>query len=197
MTEQEWLSSENPISMLFHLLPHRKKRTNRKLRLFACAWCRHSADHHDLAFREAVEMAEQFADGMARRESLIGAWERMATTRIKAAAANPDAWRAAYEAIRRITEGPVADEKQAKEKRLLLLLLRDVFGNPFKPYPAPPSWPSTVIGLAESLYDGHDCRLPLSDALEESGHGELAEHFRAESWHPKGCYAMDLILGKT
>jgi hypothetical protein len=75
-------------------------------------------------------------------------------------------------------------------------LLRHIRGNPFKPYPAPASWPSTVMQLASSLYDGHDCRLPLSDALEESGHGELAEHFRKEEWHPKGCYAMDLILGK-
>lgn len=75
-------------------------------------------------------------------------------------------------------------------------LLRHIIGNPFQPYPAPATWPSTVVQLAASLYEGHDCRLPLSDALEESGHGELAEHFRQGEWHPKGCFAMDLILGK-
>jgi hypothetical protein len=27
-------------------------------------------------------------------------------------------------------------------------------------------------------------------------HAELAEHFRQEKWHPKGRFALDLILGK-
>jgi hypothetical protein len=37
----------------------------------------------------------------------------------------------------------------------------------------------------------------LHDALLEAGHPELAEHFQQEQWHPKGCFALDLILGKT
>jgi hypothetical protein len=32
---------------------------------------------------------------------------------------------------------------------------------------------------------------------EVRGHAELAEHFRQERWHPKGCWAVDLILAKT
>jgi len=36
----------------------------------------------------------------------------------------------------------------------------------------------------------------LVDALEEAGHQELAQHFRKEEWHPKGCWAIDAILGK-
>ncbi len=35
-----------------------------------------------------------------------------------------------------------------------------------------------------------------SDALLEAGHAELAEHFQKESWHPKGCWVVDLVLGK-
>ncbi len=36
------------------------------------------------------------------------------------------------------------------------------------------------------------------DALLEAGHPELAEHFRdAKEWHPKGCWVVDLLLGKT
>jgi hypothetical protein len=83
------------------------------------------------------------------------------------------------------------------EKTWQASILRHIFGNPFRPYRAPASWPSTVVQLAASLYQGQNCRLPLSDALEESGHQELAEHFRKEEWHPKGCFAMDLILDKT
>jgi hypothetical protein len=60
---------------------------------------------------------------------------------------------------------------------------------------APPSWSSTVVQLAESLYNGQHCSFALHDALLEAGHAELAEHFK-EKEHPKGCWAIDLILGK-
>jgi hypothetical protein len=74
-------------------------------------------------------------------------------------------------------------------------LLRHIIGNPFRLYSTPHSWPPTVVQLAQALYDGEDCRLPLSDALEEADHLELAEHFRGEEWHPKGCWVTDLVLG--
>jgi hypothetical protein len=85
---------------------------------------------------------------------------------------------------------------EAVEKAKQAALLRHIIGNPFKPDPGQSSWPSTVVQLAESLYQGQDCRLPLSDVLEESGHLELAEHFRQEEGHPKGCWVLDLLLGK-
>jgi hypothetical protein len=42
---------------------------------------------------------------------------------------------------------------------------RHIMGNPFKPYPAPLSWPTTVVQLADALYNGHDCRLPKPSAM--------------------------------
>jgi hypothetical protein len=60
-----------------------------------------------------------------------------------------------------------------------------------------PSWPSTVVQLAESVYAGQDCAFALHDALVEAGHAELAEHFREEKSHPKGCWVVDLVLGKS
>lgn len=75
-------------------------------------------------------------------------------------------------------------------------LLRHIVGNPFRPYPAPPHWPAAVTDLAAALYNGSDCTFALHDALLEAGHAELAEHFR-EREHPKGCWAMDVILGKA
>jgi hypothetical protein len=76
-------------------------------------------------------------------------------------------------------------------------LLRHIIGNPFRPYAAPPSWPSTVVQLAESLYNGQDCAFALHDALLDAGHAELAEHFREEQQHPTGCWVLDLVLGKS
>lgn len=58
----------------------------------------------------------------------------------------------------------------------------------------------TVRDLATFLASGEgDCttRFRLADALEERGHVEpLALHFRSEPTCPKGCWALDLILGR-
>ncbi len=81
-------------------------------------------------------------------------------------------------------------------RRELAALLREILGNPFRPVEIVPC-PLTVVELTESLYDGNDCAFALADALEESGHVKLAEHFRPEGWHPRGCWAMDLILGRA
>jgi len=64
---------------------------------------------------------------------------------------------------------------------------RHLFSNLFRPYPTPASWHSLVTDLAQQLNDGADVRLVLHDALLDAGHAELAEHFRAEECHPKGC----------
>jgi hypothetical protein len=63
------------------------------------------------------------------------------------------------------------------------------------PLPAPPSWPAAVVSLAEAIYNGADACFALHDALLESGFPDLAAHFM-EQGHPKGCWALDTILGK-
>lgn len=77
-------------------------------------------------------------------------------------------------------------------------LMRDIFGNPFRPHPDSAHWPTPVLQLSHALYDGQPCSYALHDALLETGHPDLAEHFRdPKEWHPKGCWALDLILGKS
>ena len=80
-------------------------------------------------------------------------------------------------------------------------LLRDLFGNPFRPVVLSPSWrTSTLVTLAETIYDERAFdRLPiLADALEEGGCGsvELLAHCRSPGRHARGCWAVDLVLGK-
>jgi hypothetical protein len=53
-----------------------------------------------------------------------------------------------------------------------------------------------IIQFAQAASAGQDCAFDLRDALLDSGHTELAEHFRTKE-HPKGCWALDLILGKS
>lgn len=83
----------------------------------------------------------------------------------------------------------------AGEIKKLAGLLRHIAGNPFQPHPALNHWTNPVLQLADSLYQGEECGFALHDALLESGHPDIAEHFR-EAWHPKGCWALDAILGK-
>src|SRR5262249_24133628 len=62
MTEAEWLACTDPWPMLEFVLG---KASDRKLRLFACACCRHYAPFgEDRKLQEAVALTERHADGM-------------------------------------------------------------------------------------------------------------------------------------
>jgi hypothetical protein len=99
-------------------------------------------------------------------------------------------------ALRLIAAGP-ASEALGR----LAAVYRDVDG----PSPSPnfdPRWrTSTTVGLARGMYEGRDfAALPiLADALEDAGcdRAELLGHLRAEQPHFRGCWAVDLVLGKT
>jgi hypothetical protein len=80
-------------------------------------------------------------------------------------------------------------------------LLRDIFGNPFTPVPFDPSWrTSSGVSLAQQMYTSRDFALMpvLADALQDAGCDDAAilDHCRGQGPHVKGCWAMDLVLGK-
>jgi hypothetical protein len=197
MTEQEWVECKDPQSMLVFL---RGRASDRKLRLFAVACFQQAwSEIGDRRLPSCIDLAERFANGAATaqdldevcgrfgagcHEKIVGDWE-MAMTMLLTPFDDP-------------IEVPleVCELAKAHLGNAGATLLRHLLGNPFRPYPAPASWPSTVVQLAESLYTGQDCCFALHDALLEAGHAELAEHFRQEKWHPKGCWALDVILGK-
>jgi hypothetical protein len=88
-------------------------------------------------------------------------------------------------------------------------LLGDLFGNAFRPVALDTAWRSSaVLGLAQAAYD--DPTLPagtldperlaiLADALEEAGcdQAELLGHLRSNGPHVRGCWAVDLLLGRS
>jgi hypothetical protein len=92
----------------------------------------------------------------------------------------------------------------ASERREQARRLRDLFGNPFRPVILDPTWlcwnDGATVKIAQSLYDGRRfTELPiLADALEDAGCTDRAviEHCRAGGGHVRGCWVVDLLLGK-
>jgi hypothetical protein len=183
----------------------------RTLRLFMCACVRHVWDSlGDGRSERAVVVAERYADGLVSREELATAHHEAGRVIEEKAAPEGDVMIFDARIMAIMAAGSDLGAGFAYYRPFLDLfppatdfrpvgqaaLIRHIFGNPFTPYPPPPAWPAVVVELATSLYAGEDCAPMLADAVEEAGHAPLAEHFRSERGHPKGCWAIDLILGK-
>jgi len=81
--------------------------------------------------------------------------------------------------------------------------LREVLGNPFRATATDGSldWRGGLIpAMARQIYDSGDFRdLPvLADALEDAGCTDphLLVHCRSVGEHVRGCWALDLLIGK-
>jgi hypothetical protein len=80
-------------------------------------------------------------------------------------------------------------------------LLRDIVGNPFRPVVLDSHWrTANVIGLAQSIYAerAFDLMPILADALEDAGcdNTDILIHCRQAGKHMRGCWVVDLALGK-
>lgn len=217
MTQHEWLVCTDPRTMLEFL---GTRASDRKLRLFAAVCFRRDWSLlTDGRSREAIIVGERFADGQATSKELKAAQDAamQAAREIQKAAFDPlGRWRTdeeAEECHRRVGFSLASNDtawgsamgatarrryqttEEVIEARAEAVLLRHLIGDPFRPRPTA-RWPETVVQLADTLYNGEDCGFALADALEEAGHAELADHFRQEQRHPKGCWVLDLLLGK-
>ena len=217
MTEAQWLTSTDSMSMLEFL---KGKANGRKLRLFAVACCRriwHLFLHED-SFK-SLEVGERFAEGEATDEELRMAdelamlagdddsWHSMQEAIIAWAGALPvqkNGQSAALWAVREIQSVFAENEPKSEEERVAQgILLREIFGNPFRPVALNPAWlrwhDGTVVKIAQSIYGERAFdRMPiLADALTDSGcdNEEILNHCRSDSPHVKGCWVIDLCLG--
>ncbi len=101
--------------------------------------------------------------------------------------------------------GRTCDEAEA----LHLHLFRDIFSNPFRPVTLDSSWRTpTAVALAQAAYDERSLpagtldpeRLAvLADALEDAGcdNADIVDHLRGPGPHVRGCFVVDLLLGKS
>jgi hypothetical protein len=193
--------------------------SERKLRLFACACCR-QVWHllSDERSRHAVEVAERHADGLASMDDLKAvsqqAWTSRSSTWESRGQGAAVGWTAREaidpEIIQRIIQSTDALVKE-NQKPTQATLLRCIFGNPFRTAsfsPALRTWhDGTLPKLAQAIYDdrlfppGHldNTRLAiLADALEDAGcdNKDLLDHCRSGGEHVRGCWVVELLLGK-
>jgi hypothetical protein len=82
-----------------------------------------------------------------------------------------------------------------------ITLAHDIFGNPFRSVPFSPEWRTdTAISLARQMYEAREfSAMPiLADALQDAGCDDVAilEHCRGAGPHVRGCWVVDLVLGK-
>jgi len=81
-------------------------------------------------------------------------------------------------------------------------LLRDIFGNPFHPPALHVDWLTPdVVSLARAIYDDRAfSRMPeLAGALEAAGcdDADVLANCRAAGEHVRGCWVLDVVLGKS
>ncbi len=223
MTEAEWLACTDPDDILRFVRP---KASERKQRLFAVACCRHIWDSiTDECSCQAVDISERFADGGADSEELEAAFlaaDQAHSTMLLHGGLSTwhfrDAARlAAHPEIRGLADGTAAAAamaaagrgeefwgKHRDEQTHQCILLRDIFGNPFRPVAVDPAWlawnDGIVAKIAQAIYDERAFdRMPiLADALEEAGCSDqdILTHCRSGGEHVRGCWVVDQILGR-
>jgi hypothetical protein len=219
MTDSQWLACKDPERMLDY---HRMKHAKRKLRLLACAcarrlWLAVGPSLDDPAFAALVEAVEGYADGAADRAAFVAARKPFRKA-ARARADAPRAVQAAFGVLDCISHDAMEGMTAAISNARCVLrgidppaaqcdLIRCVFAAPSHPVTLDRSLVTpAVTSLARAAYDHRQlptgqldpARLAvLSDALEEAGcTGEVLAHLRSPGPHVRGCWPLDLALGK-
>jgi hypothetical protein len=198
MTEAEWFACDDPRKMLAGI---RSLASDRKLRLFTVAFWRWEslatafAESYQTKLSNALRYVETWAESGKRPEVTFPdgfGWHPLLAQY---------AFDAANWTIRDKRRFITANPDKATDQQTLLL--RDIFGNPFRPVTIDPSWlTSDVMALARDIYDERAFdRMPiLADALQDAGctNEDVLNHCRdPKQVHVRGCWVLDLLLGKA
>jgi hypothetical protein len=205
MTEAEWLASENPKPMRYMMYG---KTTRRKRLLLGCAFCRlvlAAVPNGQPDLIPVIEAVERYADG----ESTDTDYQQVRRSH------PPEQGELTWEEVQALP--PSAQQRRAQWGTAMEWFERGWFhaakGGPrtatlirelFHPYTrvgfSESLQTATVRDLARVTYHERDfAALPiLADALEDSGCTDriLLDHCRSPGPHVRGCWVVDLILGK-
>jgi hypothetical protein len=209
MTEAEWLACVDP-DRLLRFARRLAASSRRKHLLFNVACCRRLWPVLPHAARAYVEAVEAFAEGEGGNERLATALaearvledgspyaDHAVYAALATARSNGESSRAAVSAVRL----RLGDDGYDTERRAQCDLLRDLF-RLFRVFAVDPVWLTRgTLGVARGLYlAGAFGDLPiLADALEDAGcdNADILGHLRGPGPHVRGCWALDLVLGKS
>jgi hypothetical protein len=229
VTEEKW-SSAKDFSTLHHILWHIAQGRPRKYRLIGCHFCRlFRPQMIDERGHAVLDLVERYADDpelapeldvafRAAKDQGVFDWAYYVVHE----ACLPD-WdfenycsneldRMMAEAHDQIMEHATTESEGDWETRseavgqhtsgVIVPIMREVFGNPFRSVAFDPAWRTTdVLLLAKGIYEERAFdRMPiLADALQDAGCGsdDLLGHLRdPNAAHVRGCWALDLVLDK-
>jgi hypothetical protein len=212
MTEAEWFAATDARMLLWLACG---KASPRKLRLFMVGWCRHNWERLPSPLvRDAVDLAERFADGQANRKQLEARLDEARPWMFGGLARYllwPDSSQM-EDCVDRFCQndlGLVASraddgaEAYRASHRIRATLFRGIVGNPFRPVAFAPEWrTSTAVALASGMYESRDfSAMPiLADALQDAGcdSDDVLSHCRdPQQLHVRGCWVVDLVLGRS
>jgi hypothetical protein len=158
------------------------------------------------AYQAATQLEQERRDAGASGPPDLGL--RASAADVAALAAEPelemlqDIVYRAWGVMQRDASGPDWETAVEREQAYQAELIRDIIGNPFRPVEVAPAWLMPAVrSLAQAVYDDRALdRLPiLADALEEAGCSsrEALAHLRGPGPHVRGCWVVDLLLGKS
>ncbi len=183
--------------------------SDRKCRLFGVACCRSREETTSTPLLvELLELAEAFADSAVTRRQLQTA--RIAVRRWSVnegglGVQNMEDWLRRYAVWNTALPNVVPPRSGffSMDYPGFRLFADDVFGNPARPVVFDPTWQTdTAVSLAKYMYESRDFSpMPiLADALQDAGcdSEDVLNHCRDEKqMHVRGCWVVDLVLGKT
>ena len=219
VTDKQWLACKQPkrmldlLSALFGNVQQRGKKKRRKLALFGVACCRHIPGLcNEKSSSIAIDISERYAERKAKIDDVRNAVRKTGPPRGDYShydRAALDRYLAEHAVLCNAAFNPVlvseyalkASLDRAGERAHQCALLRDIFGNPFRPERLDPRWlTSTVLDLARTIYDERAYeRMPiLADALMDAGcdSEEVINHCRGPGPHVRGCWVVDLLTGR-
>jgi len=188
MTEAEWLACAEPQRLI---AVARNRVSERKLRLAGAAAFRRrfmAGTHIDL-----LAAVEQFSDILPTPAELYAAQGFLHPGYCLTLLPNPIAF---VEYCVSYGPGSPADSGS-----VLAGAVREVIRYPFRPVAFDVEWrTTTVLALARHMYESREfSAMPvMADALQDAGCEDenILSHCRGPGPHVRGCWVVDLVLGK-
>ena len=227
MTGSEWLNCRDPWLMLEFL---KSRASRRKFLLVGVACCRRARClSDDRRLHRVIEVAEQCAVGWSEGSDLEAAMEPVSsmwgelpsrldgpwspstfmTAAVRHVSGNGAGYAASFAARGLATLVDVEGSDRwsvavSQEQAVQCELIRDVFGDPSRPFGFDPEWLRTDGVAAASLarrIDEIGCfeELPaLVRCLEQAGCRDrsVIEHCLGPGPHVRGCWVIDALLGR-